>query len=222
MSESRRGMPKDIVETIYEQKLQRTQRSVRGSEAFEKTVHNNTQLVKRQLDGGEESTDLDVRTVTAQQMAALYYGMVAEYNHKSCFTDFSKINKKAIAFWARVVDACKETSMTPNEYMKAQFVWFHKTFKTTPTPIQLSTKAAIERAREFTGTRQKRVVASAKDANVEIADVFRRCEKQVRDMCRAQKMTREQFYAELVLTGEFSLPLSFLEADPVYRRVTGG
>ncbi len=212
-------MPKDILETIYEHKLQRTQRSIRGSEAFETTVHNNTQQIKQQLGGEEENTDLDVRTVSAQQMAALYHQMVAEYRGKPCFTDFSKINKRAISFWTRVVAACKAADMTPNEYLRAQFVWFHKAFGKVPEPIQLTTEAATERARQFTGTRQKRVVASSKDANVDIADVFRWCEKQVRDICRAQGMTREQFYKELVLTGEISLPLSFLEADPVYRRV---
>jgi hypothetical protein len=35
-------------------------------------------------------------------------------------------------------------------------------------------------------------------------------------------MTREQFYKELVLTGEISFPLSFLNADPVYRKVADG
>ncbi len=213
-------MNEDILDAIKRIKLNKLDRSIRASEANEERVHKATQVVKRMLTNGELTDEFDVRTVTAQQMCQLYYTMVSDYTSQANYTDFNKISKQAIAFWARVVQACEETSLSPRLYLQAQFEWFHNAFRKVPETKQLITDTALERAKEFKG-KEKKLVASSVCANIPKSDIFKRCDKQVRAMCKAQGMSRVEFYKEFVLTGEVPLPVSFLLVDPAYRSAIG-
>ncbi len=208
----------DILKAIKEHELKKINNSIRGSEAFEKRVDKETKKTKELLSSGDISDEFDTNTITAQQMCELYHMMVSDYTQKSNYIDFSKISRQAIAYWARVYEASKTAKLTPRQYLQAQFEWFHEAFRKVPDVKQLATEAALERAAGFSGN-TRRIIASSVETKVPMSDVFKRCDKQVRDMCRAQKITREEFYREFVVTGIVPLPLSFLTADPVYRRV---
>lgn len=208
----------DILKAIHDHELRKVNNSIRGSEAFEKRVDKETKKTKELLSSGDISDEFDTNTITAQQMCELYHTMVSDYTQKPNYTDFSKISRQAIAYWARVYEASKKAKLTPRQYLQAQFAWFHEAFRKVPDVRQLATEEALKRAEEFSGS-TRRIVASSIETKVPMSAVFKRCDKQVRDMCRAQKLTREEFYREFVVTGIIPLPLSFLTADPVYRSV---
>ncbi len=211
----------DILKAINDHNLKKIDRSIRGSEAYEKRVENETKKTKQILSSGELSDEFDTATITANQVCELYHTMVFDYTQKPNFIDFSKISKQAIAYWTRVYQASQKAKLTPRQYLHAQFEWFHNAFRKVPEVKQLATQAALERASEYSGS-NKRIVASSIEVTVPLSAVFKRCDKQVRDICRAQQITREEFYRDFVLTGVMAMPLSFLTADPVYGRVISG
>ncbi len=211
----KQSLKNNILEVIDKHNLDKIEKQLKGSERFSSTVANNISKVREKL-GTLKTGELDVRTVTAQDVCRLYHTMKCDYYSQHCYIDFNHINKSAIVFWSRVVGVCKDLDMTPDTYLKAQFTYFHQTFGTVPDVQQLITDKALERAKTvkgFTG----RVAASAIQSSVPLPALFKSCDKQVRDICRAQKLTRKEFYQKLVLTGEFPMPVSFLEADPIYK-----
>jgi hypothetical protein len=207
---------KDIIDRITDYKLNTLRNSIRGTEAFEKAVSNAAAKLKHKAD--DLGSELDIRTVSAQDMCECYYTMLSDYRQKHNFTNYKKINRSAVAFWFRVVEACQKADLPPKDYLQAQFSYFHTTFGTAPTLPQLITENALERAKSVVKLKTK-IVASSIASNITLPEVFKECDKQVRNICRAQKMTREEFYSKLVLTGEYPLPVSFLKADPVYNKV---
>ena len=210
----------NILAEIHKHTLTKIQKQIRGSEAHETAVNNKATRVKRLL-VGEVGTEIDVRTMSAQDMCAMYHDMLSDYRQQSNFVDYAKINKSAIAFWSRVVDICQKQGFTPKAYLQAQFSYFHTTFGTAPLLPQLITEKATERAKAEVKIKG-RVVASAVASDFSLSDMFRECDKQVRNICRAQNMTREEFYQKLVVTGEYPLPVAFLNVDPVYQKVANG
>jgi hypothetical protein len=193
-------------------------RSMSASEANEEQLHNKAEAVKEQL-GNTNGINADKEYIN--QLSHHYYAMLARYRG-------SRINTKVVdslrrqQLWGRVQTCCKQAEVSPERYMKAQFNYFHTAFGTAPKLSQLATEAAVERASAFEGKTEGKVVASAQDAKVNLGAVFSRCEQQVRDICRAQKVTREEYYQRFVLTNLISMPIEFLKADPVYRRVADG
>ncbi len=211
----------DILKAIQKHEIKKLDNSIRGSEAFERRVEKETRKTKELLVSGDTSNAFDTKVMTAQNLCELYHIMVEDYTKRPNFTDFSKISRQAIAYWTRVYQASQQTKLTPGQYLQAQFEWFHDRFRTTPDVRQLATPAAIQRAEEHSGS-FRRVVAGSIETDIPLSAVFKRCDKQVRDMCRAQQITREDFYRDFVLTGVMAMPLSFLTADPVYGRVCSG
>lgn len=211
-------MKKPILEAIRDHNLNKANRSIAGQQAYDTAVHNKTAEFKRLLKG-EVTQDSDPRLLTASDLARMYYMRLAEFTGKPCMVDFSKMNKRAIAYWHRVYNFCKENNVDPNAHISSQFFYFNRTFGTSPKLEQLMTPKSLERTKECK-TEQKRVVPFARDANLDLGALYGRCDKQVRDMCRAQGMSRLEFYKEIVLTGAVQLPLDFLSADPVYQRAT--
>lgn len=211
-------MKKPILEAIHDHNLNKVKRSIAGQQAYDTAVHNRTLEFKR-LIKGEVAQDSDPRLLTAADLARIYYGRMSEFNGKPCMVDFSKMNKRAIAYWHRVYLFCKENNVDPSAHIKAQFFYFNKTFGTSPKLEQLMTPKSLERTKDCK-TEQKRVVPFAREGTFDLGALYGRCDKQVRDMCRAQGMTRLEFYKEVVLTGAVQLPLDFLSSDPVYQKAT--
>lgn len=211
-------MKKPILEAIHDHNLNKVNRSIAGQQAFDTAIHNKTEEFRR-LIKGEVTSESDPRLLTAADMARMYYTRVCEYEGKPCMIDFSKMSKRAIAYWHRVYNFCKDNNVDPHHHIKAQCLFFHKAFGTTPKLEHLMTPKSLERTKECNAS-QKRVVPFARNATFDLSALYGRCDKQVRDMCRAQGMTRLEFYRDVVLTGAIQLPLDFLSADPVYLKAT--
>lgn len=208
-------MTKSMVDVLRQKRLNSARRSVSAGEARENVIHNKATIAKDLIgsnNGINEDTQLESR------LSYLYYSMKAKYDNKSLHSLVVQSDKSK-AFWQRVSVACKQSEVDPDRYMKAQFAYFHKTFGTTPDLSQLATDAAIQRARDFTGQTEGNVVGNNIPANVSLGAVFARCEKQLREMCRAQQCNREEFYRRFVCTGVFTFPEEFLKRDPTYLEV---
>lgn len=208
-------MPDSMVELFHRRRAQAAARSITASENNEQYLHNKAETT-RELIGNTGEIDEDAHYT--RQLAFHYYEMKARYYGKSTVTRVTH-SKKSENFWKRVQLACKTSGVTPERYMKAQFDFFNVAFGTVPKINQLITEAAIERAREFAGKTEGRVVSNAIEAKVDLGAVFKRCEQQIRDICRAQKLTRKEYYQHFVLTKLISMPKQFLDADPVYQEV---
>lgn len=208
-------MAETIVELLRRKRAQMAVRSITASERNESYIHNKATTAKEIL--GNTGV-LDVDAHFTRQLAHHYYDMRARYRGKVALTR-PKTSVKSVAFWAKIQTACKQAGVTPERYMKAQFDFFHVAFGTVPKLSQLGTEAAIVRASEFEGKTTGKVVGNAIEAKVDLGAIFQRCEKQIRDICRAQKMTRKEYYQHFVLTKLISMPTQFLAADPTYREV---
>lgn len=152
-----------------------------------------------------------------------YYNMYEQYYNKRTFSYEDPTDEKSKKLWARVAKRCEESGANELEFMKAQFDYFHATFKKAPTFAQLTTEAAVGRAKAFIGKgTDKRIVSGATEVNVGLAAILRRSEQMMQELMKAQDMTREEVYENLVLTGVYSFPEEYLKADPTYKRVKEG
>lgn len=208
-------MSESMMELLRRKRATSTSRSIAMSEASDIQLHNKAEAAKEQLGN---TTGISEQTTYIAQLSHHYYEMQAKYVNKRVVTR-PKESKKRTQFWSRVQEACKASGVSPERYMKAQFEYFHIAFGTTPKMCNLSTDAAVERARAYEGKTTGKIVGNAIEAGVSLGSVFARCEKQVRDIMRAQKVTREEYYQRFVLTHLIAMPLEFLQADPVYRKV---
>ena len=145
------------------------------------------------------------------------YRDLSQHYYGSLPTFSKELNKTGIALWSRVEAARAQVGCSAEQYLTAQFAWFDKTFSTAPKLSQLATEAAIERAREYTGT-PKRLVSRGK-VHCDKTAMFRQAEVTVQQIMRAQMCgSREEFYTRFILTGLYALPAEFLAADPAYAK----
>ncbi len=208
-------MSETMIETLRRKRATTAIRSMAMSEINEQHLHNKAKAAREQLgntNGINEDTELTA------QLAHHYYHMKASYSGKRVQTRVVDSARRQ-QFWGKVQTCCKTADVTPERYMKAQFSFFHIAFGTTPKLNQLATEAAIERAQSFEGKTSGKVVGNAIESGVSLGSLFARCEQQVRDICRAQSVTREEYYRIFVIPGLISMPHEFLSADPVYQEV---
>ena len=176
------------------------------------------QAVKQMLKGETTGTG---EHATEMSLATIYYRMLEDYTGKPNYA-MAKWNAKSLAFWKRVAQAQEKSGAEPEEYIRAQFKWFDKAFGKPPDLVQLTTELAIQRAADYAASDEKnsRRVVGAQQLKVPFADLMRQCEKQVLDICRANKMDRETFYRTLVKPGIVPLRNQFLDSDPVLKMVS--
>jgi hypothetical protein len=186
------------------------------SEAAERQLQAKAEAVKEHL-GNTGGVKPEIQLV--EQLAFYYYHMRAQYARKRVTTKATESLRRQ-EFWGRVSVCCKAAGVSPERYMKAQFSYFHTAFGTTPKLSQLATKAATERAKLYGGKTSGNVVSNAIETKVELGAIFARCEQQIRDICRHQKISREEYYRKFVLSGLVNMPKEFLNADPTYQQVT--
>ena len=197
----------------------RQERSLKRKESFkamkEQEFEQKTESVKAILGGGNQYSAVPVELTTLRD---LYFRMIQTYTGNTQYYS-AEMSDRHVALWIRVEKARRTVGCDPERFLKAQFVWFDKAFGTSPTTQQLATEAAVERAREYTGSTEGKVLGNIRKAPVSKADVFRESEKTLQKMMAAQECTREEFYEKFVLTGLYSFPKEFLKADPAYQRV---
>lgn len=195
-------------------KSRSVQASIRYSETLEKIVVEHATETKAALTTGFTGDAYEAEA----HMAGLYYKMRDHYFRSYGVKFPTTFNNKSIALWHRVVDACKTADVTPEDYMRAQFEWFHRVFGRPPKVYQLATDAAILRVPQATKT-SGNVVGNDIQHKIGTAEMFKQCDRQLAAVCRAQCMTREEVYSKLVFTGLIPFPKAFLDADPVYKKV---
>jgi hypothetical protein len=210
----------DILDKLRRKKLRSVKASITYSDTRDKIIHDHATHVKAALRSGDLGDE--VANSLESQLSLLYRKMWQEYYQRPLVRYPKLMSKRGIAFWHRVAVNCTTAKVSPELYMRAQFHWFHKKFGRPPEVLQLTTKNALDRVVEFLATEQnsaRKVIGNDIRPNLDKAAVFRRCEKQVRDVCRAQGLSREEFYVRIVLTGAMAMPQEFLDMDPVYRKV---
>jgi len=204
---------------IVELLRKRRERSLKMKESFKamkaEELENKAASVKRILGGAVQYSAVPVNLTILRD---LYFQMIQTYTGKEQYYS-ADMSDRHVALWIRVEKARCRVGCDPERFLKAQFVWFDKAFGAAPTTRQLATDAAVERALEFTGSTEGKVLGNIRKAPVSKADVFRESEKTLQRMMAAQECDREEFYRKFVLTGLFSFPKEFLKADPAYQRV---
>ena len=196
-----------IIQAIEDRRLQKLASSTAGSERYIGNIQKKADFAKQVL-----SNDFDLsKPLEAQR---LYYEYKSKYTGKNT-TVAPLASKRAQSFWTAVANAAEKADVSIESFISAQFTWFAKNFGTYPKFENIRTEAAIQRAQEAAGVKPKKVVARYQ-AGGNFAELMRTADTQVRTMCSAQKLSRVEFYKQLVLTGVISLPQQFLKADPAY------
>ena len=202
-----------VLEAIKKQQLRSIKRGIVSSEIQESVTRANAEHVKVVLSG--EADDID-----ETKMAGIYARLRTQYDGKPHVG--KPLTKRSKSFWGRVLVKQKESGVSPEKFMTAQFDWFHKNFGKIPEVFQLATDAAVTRAREYAGSENKRIASTAREANVNFAELMKQSDKMMRDICAAQGMTRLEVYTKLVIPGHFAFPKQYLESDPVYKQALEG
>lgn len=196
------------------QKKQRQQQAARErySDLVNSVVSQKAEYVKvAVLEGEVQHTE----EVLAQRT---FHRLRDDYSTtNSIYIPKMEMSKKEITFWKKVVTQAKKAGCDIEHFLKAQFDYFHRTFKKAPEYKHLLTDAAILRAKEYKLSAQ-RIIGSVEDKQT-LAELFGACNKQLLQIQKAQKMSREQVYEKLVIPGHVYFPQAFLQADPVYRKI---
>jgi len=206
---------------IFELLRKRKERSDRQKTAFKKKKSEEfkakQESAKRIIGGGNQYDAIPVELTTLRD---LYYNMVSAYSGRVKYYS-PEMTDTHVAYWIKVEKARREADVSPERYLKAQFVYFDKAFGTYPKAKHLATENAIKRAKEYEGTTEGKVLGNMRPVEVDKADVYKQNEKLLQKMMKAQNCNREQFYQRFVLTGVYTFPKEFLEADPAYQRAKG-
>lgn len=205
----------DILEALKQARLRSVKASISFSETRDKHLHQQAEYVKATV--LTQDTEAKERN-DVTEAANLYYEMLDFYFAKHTFRMPKLMNDKSIRLWTRVVDAAREVNMPIKDYLKAQFVFFHKAFGKPPDLPQLATPKAKERAKEAV-LGSTRVVGNNIEIKKDIAGLLRSAEQRMQELCRTHKLSREDVYRKFVLTGLFFFPKEYLDADPIYKKV---
>jgi hypothetical protein len=126
---------------------------------------------------------------------------------------------KSKKVWDSVYEKQLQSGVTSKEFIQAQFSYFEQTFKTTPSLKHLLTKGAVQRAQDFAKSGGKFTPGKAYvSVGSDEAELLRSTDEQLRDMCKAQGITRVEFYKKFVLTGFFPVTPKYTELDPEYHK----
>jgi len=198
-----------VLEAIKKQQLRSIHRSMVSSELQENVTRLNAEHAKSVLSG--EADDVD-----ETKMAGIYTRLRTQYDGKLHAS--KPLSKRAKSFWLRVIERQKQAGVSPEKFMTAQFDWFHRNFGKVPEVFQLTTEAAVTRAKEYAGSENKKIAATSREEKVNFAELMKQSDKMMRDICAAQGMTRLEVYTKLVIPGHFMFPKQYLDSDPVYKQ----
>ena len=205
-------MKKHIIELLQEQRVKKLQRAEQYANHKEKVLNSKAEAVKRILRGDKAIEGL---SITASHLRDLYYDRLRAYKGENYSYD-PGVTKAGTRLWERVEKAFNTSDVDPERFIKAQFAFFDKAFGKAPEITQLATQTAVDRAREYEGLTEGRVLSNARKAPITKADTYRQSELMIQQIMAAQKMTRVEVYQKLVANGLVSLPPEFMERDPAY------
>lgn len=205
-------MAVDILSLLRDKKISNINRSFGQQERYERELHQKAERAVSVVTGTNPHAG---KPHYEQYMLRDIYNRELEvYSRKSVFT--TEMNPRALSLWTRVVKAWKSSGVDMETFVKAQFTYFHNVFRTNPTVLQLTTDSAVLRA---ASVKPEKVMTNNIPAEISLADLFKRCEKQMTDLMRAQKLTREDVYRKLVLPRLVIFPDQYLNADPAWKKV---
>lgn len=190
-------------------------RSERGREMYIKSVQQRAEDVKQRKLSGETSGENRLPEV---QMRTLYFSFVEKYHQKRRVPIPAAMNNRSKAVWKRVVTVQARSKVSPEQFIKAQFAYFDKHFGCAPKIFQLTTEAAIERADNF-GNTKATAVSGGVAYKLDKVEHFRVAEQTLLKVQRAQGLSREEVYRNLVIPGHLFIAPDFLKIDPVYSKV---
>lgn len=208
----------EITEIIRKHQLKYHDRKHKTQDAKDNAVHLKAEAIARILGGEDEEKDPSM-PLEYYVLKSLYYHMLMDYTG-NWFLFEKEPNAHSIAMWRRVEAARQDSGVDAQTFLKAQFDYFDEHFKTHPKLMQLTTEAAIERAIDFTGNKDKRVIGTRK-VGLKRTDVFKETEKQIQTVMREHKCSRVEFYQKFVLTGLLIIPKEFIQLDPAYKQAKG-
>lgn len=202
----------------------------RARTRFEAGAHFRAELAAHVL-RSEESVEIN-----ADIARVAYHTMYQEYYHSSYAV--TKLEERSHV-WERLADACKLAQLTPRAYLYPLFSFYHSSFGRPPKHFELTTETAIAKVRRFYNLPEElsecasvsaktnvpasqsapKVAASSIYVPVPKSELFSLAEKQMQRVMKAQRMSREQVYRDLVLTGDLYFPPHYLKHDPTYQRV---
>ena len=204
-----------VLEEIRRLNEAKEKRSERGRELYARGVRQLAESVKQKKLSGEKS---DENRLPEVQMRTLYFSAVEKYYQTRKVTIPAAMNNRSKALWKRVVTVQARSRVSPEQFMKAQFAYFDKHFGCAPKIFQLTTEAAIERADNFGNTKTS-AVSGGVEYKLNKADNFRVAEQTLLKVQRAQGLSREEVYRNLVIPGHLFIAPEFLKIDPVYSKV---
>lgn len=208
-------MSVDVISVIKAQKLSALNRSISQTERHEREVSARAVRATAIVSGPQQEGKEHYKQYMLRE---LYNRELESYSRKRVFVA-PEMNARALALWTRVVKAWEESGVDADTFVKTQFTYFHNVFRTAPTVVQLTTDAAVLRANSV---KVQPVMTNNIPAQIATGDLFIRCEKQMSEVMRAQRMTREEVYRKLVRNHLVMFPAVYLNADPVWRSVCEG
>jgi len=208
----------DVMSLLRERKLASLKRSIASSENHEKRVSQNANRAKAVINntspyaGSEHFEEYILRDK--------YMRALEDYQRKPVHAYVGQpFTPKGLALWKRVAKAWRESGVDADVFIQAQFTYFHNVFRKAPTAQQLTTEGAVLRA---ISVRPEKVSTNDIPAQIDLGELFKRCEKQMTEIMRAQKLTREEVYRNLVLNRLVMFPEVYLNADPIWKKVKNG
>lgn len=205
-------MSVDVLSVLRQQKLTSLNRSFGQAERYDREVQNRAERATAVINGTNPHAGKPY--FEEYMLRDIYSRELENYSRQRVFTP--EMSPKALALWSRVAKAWRASGVDMETFIKAQFTYFHNVFRTSPTVVQLTTDGAVVRA---ASVKPEKVMTNNIPANVDLGELFRRCEKQMAEVMRAQKLTREEVYRKLVVTRLIAFPVQYLNADPVWRKV---
>lgn len=211
-------MAVDVLSVLREQRLAHTKKSMAFTDMHDKRVASTAERATAVLGGASPFASSE--HFVEYQLRDFYMRTLEAYDRKIVYSYFGQpFTPHSLALWKRVAKAVAASGVDGNTYISAQFTFYHNSFKQAPKPQFLTTDAAVLRA---ASVKPEKVVTNNIPADVPTAELFKRCERQMTDIMRAQKLTREEVYRKLVLTHMVSFPSMYLNADPVWTQVKNG
>lgn len=205
-------MPVDVISILRQQQLTKLNRSFGQAERHDREVHHRAERATSIINGTNPHAGKE--HYNEYMLRDVYNRELESYSRQRVFTP--EMNARALSLWSRVAKAWKASGVDMDTFIKAQFTYFHNVFRAHPTPVQLTTDGAVLRAASVT---PEKVTTNNIPANIDLSDLFKRCERQMTEIMRAQSLTREEVYRKLVATRLVAFPAQYLNADPVWRKV---
>lgn len=208
----------DVIAVIKQQKLTAAKRSIAFSETQEKRAVNTAARATAVVTGSSPFAGSE--HFAEYQLRDIYMRALEAYERKPLYSYFGQpFTPQGLALWKRVRKAVEDSGVDGETFIKAQFTFYHNSFKMAPKPHVLTTDAAVLRA---STVKPEKVVTNNIPAEKNTADLFKRCERLMTETMRTQGLTREEVYRKLVLTRMIAFPDVYLNADPVWRKINNG